>query len=176
MREIKFSADQLIAALLNLSKSERVCLLDSGGASNLGSHLLIAGVRPSEVLEITGDDAEKTLEILDEKLSDSNAACIYTISYDFGLKLQKIVPRPKEFVTFPEPDVYLTAFDCLIIHDYDTGKTRLAGNAAMFAAIESKLISNIDFKSEISNFKSEILTANPRVQSNFTRVRQFDSG
>ena len=161
MREIKFSADRLVAALLDLSKSERVCLLDSGGASNLGSHLLIAGVRPLEVLEITNDDAEKTLGILDEKLSDPNAACIFTISYDFGLKLQKIVPRPKPLAAFAEPDVYLAAFDCLIIHDYDTRKTHLTGNEKKIDELAELLAG--DFESETETTKQSYIS------SNFTR-------
>ena len=161
MREIEFSADRLVSALLNLSKRERVCLLDSGGASNLGSHLLIAGIRPLEVLEITNDDASKTLEIFDGKLSDPNAACIFTISYDFGLKLQKIAPRPKEFSTFPEPDVYLAAFDCLIIHDYDTAQTFLTGNEKRFDGIEKLLAED----EPIENNETE----QSLVSSNFTR-------
>jgi para-aminobenzoate synthetase component I len=167
VREIEFSADRLVSALLNLSKRERVCLLDSGGASNLGSHLLIAGVRPLEVLEITNDDASKTLEILDEKLSNPNVACIYTISYDFGLKLQKITPRPKEYSTFPEPDVYLAAFDCLIIHDYDTNKTYLTGSEKRFDEIEKLLADD------------EAIENNPTeksiISSNFTRESYIET-
>ncbi len=161
VREIEFSADRLVSALLNLSKRERVCLLDSGGASNLGSHLLIAGVRPTEISEITNADAEKTLEVLDEKLSDSNVAHIFTIAYDFGLKLQNIEPRQKEFSTFAEPDVYSAAFDCLIIHDYDTNQTRLTGDEKRFDEIEKLLADD------------EVLKNNSAAQSivsaNFTR-------
>ncbi len=161
MRQIEFSADRTISALLNLSKRERVCLLDSGGASNLGSHLLIAGIRPLEVLEITNDDADKTLEILDEKLFNPNVAFIFTISYDFGLKLQKIKPRPKEFSTFPEPDVFLAAFDCLIIHDYDAARTFLTGNEKKFDEIEKLLTDDLKIEGNV--------TEQSPVSSNFTR-------
>ncbi len=167
MRQIEHSADQLVAALLNLSKSERVCLLDSGGASNLGSHLLIAGIRPLEVTEITSDDAAQTLEILDEKTSDAGIACIFTISYDFGLKLQKIAPRLKEMPTLPEPDVHLSAFDCLIIHDYDAHETFLTGNEMKFDEL-AKLLAN-DFESEIKTTESS------QVYSNFTRESYIET-
>ncbi|MCY7377469.1 MAG: aminodeoxychorismate synthase component I [Pyrinomonadaceae bacterium] len=168
MREIEFSADELVAALLNLSKREQVCLLDSGGVANLGSHLLIAGITPLKVLEITNDDPEKTLAIFDAKLSNPNIACIFTISYDFGLKLQKINSRPKEFAAFPEPDVFLAAFDCLIIHDYDTHRTVLTGNEKRFDEIE-KLLSN----------HGEAIENNPTeqsiVSSNFTRQNYLET-
>ena len=158
MREIEFSADRLVSALLNLSKREPVCLLDSGGASNLGSHLLIAGIRPLESLEITGE-AEKTLGILDGKISGEDIACIFTISYDFGLKLQKIKPRPKEFATFSEPDVTLAAFDCLVIHDYHTKQTRLTGNAKRFDELE-KLLSECDGVIENNPPEPSLVSAN----------------
>ena len=45
-------------------------------------------------------NSEKTLEIFDEKYHDEDLACIFTISYDFGLKLEKITPRKKEFADF----------------------------------------------------------------------------
>ena len=167
MREIEFSADRLVSALLNLSKRERVCLLDSGGASNLGSHLLIAGVRPLESLEITNESADKTLEILDEKTSDPNVACIFTISYDFGLKLQKIAPRTKEFSTFPEPDVYFAAFDCLIIHDYDTNQTHLTGNEGKFDEIAELLAGESENEPET--------TGNSQVSSNFTHESYIET-
>ena len=162
MRQIEFSADRLVSALLNLSERERVCLLDSGGASNLGSHLLIAGIRPLESLEITGGEPEETLKIVGEKLAAKNAAGIFTISYDFGLKLQNIKPRPKEFSTFSEPDITFAAFDCLIIHDYDTKQTRLTGNAKRFDEIE-KLLAECD--GIIENHPPE----QSLVSANFTR-------
>ncbi len=162
MREIEFSADRLTAALLNLSKHEPLCLLDSGGAAHLGSHLFIAGVRPLETQEITGDDALKTLATLDGKFSAADIAHIFTISYDFGLKLQKINARPKEHAAHPEPDVYLAAFDCLIVHDYDARKTYLTGNRHQFAAIE-KLLKDCDAPFENKTFESA------PVASNFTR-------
>jgi para-aminobenzoate synthetase component 1 len=139
VREIRFSADELVAALLALSERESLCLLDSCGVSYLDSHLLIAGIRPLETFEITESDAEKTLEFVDEKFSKPNLAHIFSISYDFGLKLERLKSRRKEVQIFSEPDVFLESFDCLIVHDYNTGKTFLTGNEKRFDEIERAL-------------------------------------
>jgi len=163
MREIEFSADRLVLALLKLSEREPVCLLDSCGVSHLGSHLLIAGIKPLETYELSNADVSRTLEFLDDKFSNSESAFIFSISYDFGLKLENIKPRPKEFSTFDEPDVFLHAFDCLIIHDYDTGITRLSGNEKRFDDIEKMLGDKTG-----ENYEND-LPGQSSISSNFTR-------
>jgi para-aminobenzoate synthetase component 1 len=167
VREINLSADDLVESLLEISKTEQVCLLDSCAVSHQGSHLLIAGVRALEILEISNENAEQTLEILDEKIAN-NFAVIFTISYDFGLKLQNIKSRPKEFANFEEPDIFLSIFDCLIIHDYDTGKTFLKGDVNNFDAIEKLLFNSANSKNS-ENF------ANSFIKSNFTRSEYLET-
>ncbi|HLM02159.1 MAG TPA: anthranilate synthase component I family protein [Pyrinomonadaceae bacterium] len=161
MREIFFSADRLVAALLNLPKEKNVCLLDSCGAGHLDSHLLIAGFNPVEIMEITGTDADKTLEILNRKLSAENLFAIFTLAYDFGLKLENIQPRPKEFSNFDEPDIFLALFDCLIIHDYDARKTFLIGDENKFDRIQHIL-------SGSPRFPGFPDTQNSKISSNFS--------
>src|SRR5687767_14077216 len=139
MREIRFSADELSAALLNLPPERNLCLLDSCNVSHLGSHFLIAGFDPVEIFETSAVDPEKTLAFLNEKLSRENLAGILTVSYDFGLKLNGITMRAKEFPAFKEPDVFLALFDFLIVHDYSTGKTFLTGNENHFDEAERLL-------------------------------------
>jgi para-aminobenzoate synthetase component 1 len=170
MREINLSGDRLVKSLLEISKSEQLCLLDSCGVSYLGSHLLIAGIKPVETLEITDENAEKTLAIFDEKLSGSFAA-IFSISYDLGLKLQKIKPREKEFSTFDEPDVFLALFDCLIIHDYDTGKTFLDGNEDKFDELEKILLDSLNSLNSPDSPDSP----DSVVESNFTRDEYLET-
>ena len=165
MREIKFTADKLVKALLNLSERKQVCLLDSCNVSHQKSHLLIAGVNPLEVLEIINDDAEKTLKIFNKKLLQTDLAFIFTISYDFGLKLENIRLREKEFASFSEPNVYLAAFDCLVIHDYDTGKTYLTGNEKQFDDLEKILKENL----EPQQFQDCLQDDGTPISSNFTR-------
>ena len=97
MKKIEFSADILVKKLLGLSAKFQVSILDSCGVSYLESKYLIAGIEPLETFYLSNKNPQKTLDFLDEKLSDKNYFKIFTISYDFGLKLEKIKPRKKEF-------------------------------------------------------------------------------
>lgn len=164
MFEIKLSADQLVAGLLRLSESEPVCFLDSCGVGHLGSHLLIAGVRPVETIELSNAGPEDTLRILDEKFSQ-NLAAIFTLSYDFGTKL-----TPTSFVARPpaldEPDVSLALFDVLIIHDYDSDRTSIVGDDEKSAVITETVHSQ---SPEIDNF-SRSPSRSSSVISNFTKA------
>ncbi|MBP7416598.1 MAG: aminodeoxychorismate synthase component I [Pyrinomonadaceae bacterium] len=161
MYEINITADELIASSLRISKTECVSLLDSGGVGHLGSHLLIAGIDPVETLEISHPDPAETLAKIDE-LTSSDLACIFSISYDFGQKLLGLKVRKKEFDDDSEPDLFITNFDVLIIHDYDTGKTFLTGNEEKFDVISANLLANLEYTS----FDGPIHTVD--VTSNFT--------
>jgi para-aminobenzoate synthetase component 1 len=134
--KLPLSADDLMNGLLSMAARESVCILDSGGVGYLGSHLLIAGVQPAEVVELPHVDPAVTLAILDEKLSGDRAA-VFTISYDFGRKLLNIPGH--EVSPSVEPDVFLALFDALVIHDYRTGETRIVGKEDTFPEIERKL-------------------------------------
>jgi para-aminobenzoate synthetase component 1 len=160
------SADELTASLLALSEKEQVCLLDSCGVKNLGSRFLFAGINPIETYELTNENPFETLRFLDRKLSSDNLFSIFTISYEFGLKLEKIKPRVKSHEDFIEPDVFLAIFDCFIVHDYRTRETFLLGNERRFDEIESKLESASDV-SLIRNFQ---LNETIRVTSNFSKA------
>ena len=168
MREIKISADDLVRSLLNLAEEKQICLLDSCGVGYLNSHLLIAGFDPLETLEISSADAKKTLQTLNEKLARKNLASIFTISYDFGLKLENIAPREKKFENFIEPDVFLAVFDCLIVHDYNSGKTFLTGNEKRFSEIE-KILSKTAKDFDVNIRKKSLVT------SNFTRQTYIET-
>ena len=137
MRQIDLSADQLIDALLALAASESVCVLDSCGVGHLGSHLLIAGVRPVATIETSSDDPEKTLDEFGELLSRPGLATIFTLSYEFGAKLQRTPWLPG-----PEPDVFAASFDCLVVHDYSSGATYLTGRADRFDEVERLILAS----------------------------------
>jgi para-aminobenzoate synthetase component I len=158
--------DELVEKLLVLSNRRPVCLLDSGGVSHLGSHFLIGGLDPLETFEIFDEDSEKTLRFLDAKLENSEALAVFTISYDFGLKLEKINPRKKQFF-HAEPDVFLAIFDCLIIHDYNTGETFLTGRENEFSKIEELLFSTEPFLPAENSGRSTI-------RSNFTKSEYLE--
>lgn len=162
MKPLQITAEKIINSLLEVSKTEQVCILDSGGISYLDSHLLIAGIKPMETLEINEKSAEESLKIFNQKLSFANQACIFTISYDFGLKLEKIIQRKKEFQTFPEPDIFLQIFECLVIHNYKSGRTYLQGNEKGFDEIE-QILFNSSFSIESETFETS------KIKSNFTR-------
>ena len=162
MSVLDLPADELVSALLSLAAQERVCILDSCGIGHLGSHLLIAGIEPVEVIEISNDDTNQTLQILDQKLTDDFAA-IFTLSYEFGRKMLDI--GNCQFVTeSPEPDAFVACFDALVIHDYNTGITELFGNSAKFGSITTKL------RSASANLRFEISNRPVGVISNFTRL------
>lgn len=163
MHQIPFAADELVHALLSLSRTEHVSILDSCGAPHLGSHLLIAGVEPVESSEIY-DDAEEVLRDLDE-LENRNLAAIFTLSYDLGTKIQGMkFHRPKSKAS-DEPLAFIAVFDTLIIHDYERHKSFLVGNESKFP----ELIDKVRARSEISNFRSEIPDHIPNLSSNFSR-------
>lgn len=163
VKRINIVADDLIKALLRLSRHHAVCILDSCGVRHLGSHLLVAGIEPVEIIEIKSDDAGETLTLLDEKLNGDHAA-IFSISYDFGLKLLGIERRKTEFPTLPEPDVYLALFDALVVHDYNSGETRLVGDDMPFASINSQLTQSMEGEADIAETAGQI-------RSNFTKAQ-----
>ena len=161
----QLTADEIVEKLLIISEKEQVCLLDSCGVSHLGSHLLIGGIDPLETFEITDKNPAKTLQFLDEKLENDNTFAIFTISYDFGLKLENIKPRKKEFISFNEPDVFVALFDSVLIFDYNSKKSYLIGNKNRFDELEAQLFSTKGEKAtQYGNDFGE-----SKIQSNFTK-------
>lgn len=165
MRELNLSADKLIEILLDLPDKLNLCLLDSSGVSHLNSHLLIAGIFPVEIIEIKDDSAEKTLSIFNTKLQDNKLSAIFTISYDFGLKLNQINSKHQNS---NEPDIFLALFDVLIVHDYNTKKTYLTGDENKFDKIQNLLFS-------ASSQNASEISANSEISSNFTRQNYLEA-
>ncbi len=180
------SAEDIVGRLLKISATEDIYLLDSGGAGHGGSRLMICGLRPSESLELRSPDPLETLRLLDQKLA-SNLFSIFTIAYDFGLKLHGIESRD---ANADEPDFYLALFECLLVHDYESGETRLVGSGQNFEELEKLLSSSdsfvcsqipagdpvfelprADYLEEIANIQ-ELIRSGQTYQTNFThRVR-----
>ncbi len=143
MKEIDISAGQLVRKLLRPEGYRRVCLLDSCGVGKPGSNLLIAGIDPVETRFLTSDDPQRLLHDLDEMLEREDVASIFTMSYDFGLKLNGIATKPHQGER-PEPDIFIALFATLIIHDYDNGRTFMAGRSEGFDVIEELLLGGTD--------------------------------
>jgi len=161
MRELDISADDLTAKLLGLAATEIVCILDSCGVSHLGSHLLIAGIKPVAVREESSDDPNAVLGLLESQLSTKGHASVFTLSYEFGTKLNA-AKRSRPTRQSKEPDLFIASFDCLIVHDYDTGRSFVTGNVDRFHLIEETL-ANAPELSPLAPVKTV------RARSNFTR-------
>jgi para-aminobenzoate synthetase component I len=119
-----FDPHGIVAAVLSLPADRQAAILDSCGSGHLGSHLMIAGIDPIEVIEINGVD--EALVRLVDALSDAALAAVFTISYDFGLPLIGLRSRHRS----TEPGIYIALYDSLLIHDYLTGETRITGEPA----------------------------------------------
>jgi para-aminobenzoate synthetase component 1 len=158
MLPLDMSATQVVSALLALSETETVCILDSCGVFQLGSRFLIAGIRPVEVIEVE-DDVNGTLKVLDECIRSNSLASIFSLSYGLGLKLHGLKSR---HTNAGEPDIFLSAFDCLVVHDYQSAKTWIAGEEKKQPMVRDLLSAALDrVRTPIS--------ATVEVRSNFTR-------
>ncbi|MGD9563321.1 MAG: anthranilate synthase component I family protein [Pyrinomonadaceae bacterium] len=128
MRRIDVSADEIVSALLRQPSERGVSLLDSCGVGRRGSNLLIAGIDPISVSRITHKDADLSLKAFETELGRTDLAAMFTISYDFGAKLNRISPGPMT----AEPDIYLGLYRNLVIHDYDTHSSFVCGPPEAF--------------------------------------------
>ena len=133
MRTISISPDVFVPSLLSASQEIGLCLLDSCGTQHAGSHLLIAGLFPVRSSEFSDSDVFETIDQLDQMLTGDEAA-IFTLSYDLGRKLHGV--GVDNTVLSSEPDVFVSLFDALLIHDYSTGITAITGNEERFDIIE----------------------------------------
>ncbi len=126
MQEIPFGPDEIISAALSAAADENVCLLDSCGIRNLGSHLLIAGFDPVETIEFRGA-AESTINEIEAKLDQTGLAGIFTLSYELGAEFDANRHMRAARRDNGEPFAFLALFKSLVVHDYDTGKTFISG-------------------------------------------------
>jgi len=139
VKHLQIAADNLVERLLSLPESDAVCILDSCGVGHLGSHLLIAGVRPTERREITNYDAAESFRVFDAMLERPTTASIFTLSYDLALKLHAIPHDEAKYAGTSEPDIFIATFGVLIVHDYRSDNTFITGDQSQFAEIESVL-------------------------------------
>ena len=140
-----------------------------------GSNQLIIGIDPIETLSISDADPSITLDKF-ESLFNGNLPVIFTLSYDLGMKLQRLKPSRKNYSS--EPDLFAATFDSLIVHDYQTTETDIVGNGGKCATFSKRLKESIsNFRSEISNslsdisnIRSEISNSESSFRSNFTKL------
>lgn len=156
MRSIDIGPGELVENLLTAPRNG-TCLLDSCGVGHLGSHLLIAGTDPVDIVELSRLPVAETLKKLDEMLS-GDLATIFTISYNFGRRLQGVDDAPSA-----EPDVFAARFDRLIVHDYDSGKTSITGKSDAGAIPENPF----------AHRQGEARSS--RITSNFTKAEYIEA-
>ena len=120
MLEVEISADDLVDSVL-AEEADGSCILDSCGVGHLNSHLLIAGHSPTRL--IVADDPDIALRELNRVVAGDRAA-IFTLSYDLGNLIQGVSTERDA----DEPLAFIATFDDLIVHDYDSGSTIIAGN------------------------------------------------
>jgi para-aminobenzoate synthetase component 1 len=164
VHKLELSAKNLYLKLLKLSETETVCLLDSCGINYLDSKLLIAGILPSKLSVLNNPNPDLSLTQFNN-ITNETFASIFTISYEFGLKLENIKPSIKEFPNYLEPDIFIAGFENLIFHNYETDKTFIIGNPDNFLKIEKTLFEIPEFIPRNNSTKEET----PAFQSNFTR-------
>ncbi|MGB7069887.1 MAG: aminodeoxychorismate synthase component I [Pyrinomonadaceae bacterium] len=160
MHEIGLTADQLSSALLTLSKTEPVSILDSCGVGGASSNLMIAGVGARETAQLNHPDPDRTLSEFESIIHREDTAAIFTISYTLGIKLNGIVSRHKDVGSPFEPDIFVTSYDSLIVFDYNSQTAFLTGNPLRFHDIERKLIPSTNH---------EFSSGQTVVSSNFSR-------
>ncbi|MEO6392253.1 MAG: hypothetical protein ABIP75_10405, partial [Pyrinomonadaceae bacterium] len=161
--KLEHSADELVCRLLNLDPRLQLALLDSCGESESGGRYLIAGVQPYETItecggvvtrQFTGRTeaevlSQTVLDALDHRLREGVGStkrtkwaggCIATLSYEFGRRFE--LPRNRESSVEVEPEAELAFFDALIIHDYSTGESYVAGERPGRLSEIRELVSN----------------------------------
>jgi para-aminobenzoate synthetase component I len=161
---LDITADELVLAILGIAAREMVCLLDSSGVKHTGSHLMIAGIRPVDVIEFPPGVAGRTYSKLNGLLAGQHAA-FFTLSYELGSRAQKIVSSK----TSLEPDVFISLFDVLIVHDYEHSSTRLLGNSEKFDSILN------DLKTEKYHSPDALSTCGTTVRSDFSRAKYLEA-
>ncbi|MDX6709638.1 MAG: Anthranilate synthase component terminal region, partial [Blastocatellia bacterium] len=148
--EIEAGAEELVRALLSLSPSRNVCILDSCGSRPPDARYLIAGFDPVEIIEANRfevvsilsagkraiDQDQSILDVLDSRLNSigpiidvpendipAYGACIASFAYEFCGKPWRPYPATGNFIEDNKPAVRLAFFESVIVHDYSTGKS-----------------------------------------------------
>ncbi|HMO82507.1 MAG TPA: anthranilate synthase component I family protein [Pyrinomonadaceae bacterium] len=115
--------EEILSTALRLaSDTEGVCILDSCGVGRPGLGRLIAGLEPVKTVQYFQYE-DDLLGSIEQLVRSTGFAAVFTLSYDLGREILKIGGRTSE----REPLAFVSLFDSLLVHDYATGKSRLAG-------------------------------------------------
>lgn len=172
MDEIACTSDQLVEALLDISRGEPAAILDSCGDSYLDSHTLIAGISPLRTLKVTGGTPASVLATLDQETARGNAV-FFTLSYGFGPGLLGIEPRRN--TATQEPDMYASIHDALIVHNYRSGLTHIVGDSQARRRLRKRLAEATAGERRHRHELSEISAQELRLFSNFKKAEYLDA-
>jgi para-aminobenzoate synthetase component 1 len=163
--EFEAGADELVRALLSLSPTRNVCILDSCGARPPDARYLIAGFDPVEIIEANRFEVvsllpagkravhqdQSILDILDSRLNSigpiidvpendlpAYGACIASFAYEFCGKPWRPYPATSNSIEDNKPAVRLAFFESLIVHDYSTGKSFVTSSTEAAALHNAK--------------------------------------
>jgi para-aminobenzoate synthetase component 1 len=192
VREIDFSADNLVRALLKLDPSRRASILDSCHQRPPYARHLIAAFDPFEIIEAHGDalhvsrprEGEERivrgdlLSLLDARLQSLRAsqarelpvagACIASISYDLARRFERLRSAPPQSST-REPDAVLAFYDTLVVHDYLQNTTKIV-SVATHESLEAFQASLSEAAREFQTSETQAFAGTRAVaSSNFTR-------
>lgn len=160
--KIDFSASQLVASAFAIAEGSNVCILDSCGVGSTRSNKLIIGIDPVETLSVTNDDPTDTLERF-ESLTNGTLPLIFTLSYDFGMKLQRVKNSLRQAAF--EPDLFAATFESLIVHDYEKNETVIVGDRDKCTELSDIL------NESSSNLRTEVPMSKPSIRSNSTKAK-----
>ncbi len=159
MHTIPFGPNEIISSALTAAGNESVCILDSCGVSNLGSHLLIAGFDPVETIEIRGE-AESSLTDIETMLKRTGLAGIFTLSYELGAELTANRHDRELRRLDGEPLAFLVLFRTLVVHEYRSDQTFVTGEHS----------DGIEMRLKKGSLPVATDARAERVTSNFTRL------
>ena len=152
IKHIEINADELASALLVLSCSRQVAMLDSCGTGHLGSHLMLAGVEPFRVKKFMTGGSDPALRYLDE-IQYGDFPTFATLGYELGAELNSI-----EHHSSAEPLLYAASFRSLIVFDYDSGQCSIIGDRAAnaYTAKAIRKARDIEFPAASSQIASDV--------------------
>lgn len=196
VREISLSVEDLLQALLNLSPSRHVAILDSCGLRPPDARYLIAGFDPFEIVEAQAQEvritrpptgAEKiesgdVLSILDERLERYSVptapdvpvagACIASLSYDLARSFERLRSFPPA-PSISEPYAVLAFYDTLVVYDYLLKTTKIVSCGAPERAAQFEEALRPASKAEEDSGCASAPTQ--KATSNFTRAQYLSA-
>ncbi|MER3430233.1 MAG: hypothetical protein C4324_04170 [Blastocatellia bacterium] len=146
-------ADAILEGFLSGGITAGVSIIDSCGARTRGQNKMFLAAGPVDIYSLRTQSPSETLGILNE-VFDQGKTAVFTLSYDFGLRLQGIKSRHSPEIN--EPDLFVAVYDSAVLYDYDTGDTKILGSSARAAEISARIngISVFDSKTPLVSLRT----------------------